>query len=67
MRHVNDKEYLEIIEEIARKYRKLEELKANPKKFNRQALSVLKDIRMLIDSFVLTKENNLSSKEAQDV
>lgn len=56
MRHVNNREYLEIIEEIARKYRELEELKTNPKEFNKMALTILKEIRHLIDTFVLVKE-----------
>lgn len=56
MKHVNNREYLEIIEEIARKHRKLEELKTNPLRFNRLALSILKDIQRLIDALVLARK-----------
>lgn len=58
MKHTNNKEYLEIIEEISRKYRELEKLKTNPKEFNKMALTILKEIRHLIDSFVLAREGN---------
>lgn len=55
MRRANNNGYLEIIENIARKYKELNKLKRRPKEFNRLALSILREIKRLIDALVLAR------------
>lgn len=56
MRRANKNGYLEIIENIASKYKELSKLKRRPKEFNRLALSILKEIKRLIDALVLARK-----------